>query len=133
MECITRQQLENINNKCSNGWKLDTFFYQTHSEKTLTKQIQTDDEHYLEFRLRYNLDNQITLHISNNYHKKGEYFAVSDGLGKNRILDEIQAPRRNLNKLIDFTKELTDTELLEINKNTKVASGYGLILPSEDF
>lgn len=54
-------------------------------------------------------------------------------MGKNRILNEIPARRKDINKLIPLTKELTNENLLEINKNTPVATGYGIIMPSEDF
>lgn len=133
MASITRQQVDSINNKCSNNWELDVQYYLMHNDKALIKQIAIDEEHYLEFCIRYNYNNQVTLHISKYYHKKGEYFSTSHGLGKSKTLDETQAPRKNINKLIDFTRKLTDTELLEINKNTKVSSGNGLVLPSEDF
>lgn len=133
MANITRQQIDSINNRCSNDWELDVDYYLMHNDKTLIKRIYIDEEHYLKFCIRYNSNNQVILHISNNYHKKGEYFSTSHGMGKTKILEETQAPRKNINNLIDFTRKLTNTELLEINKNTKVSSGNGLFLPSEDF
>ena len=54
-------------------------------------------------------------------------------MGKRKILDETQYKRKNINNLIELTKELNDTKLLEINKTTPLASGYGLIAESEDF
>lgn len=131
--CIKKEQINAINSKCSNGWTLDVQYFIHHGEKTLIKTIDIDNENYLEFAIRYNYKNQVTLHISKNYHKIGEYFSTSNGLGKNAMLDETQAPRKNVNKLIDFTKKLTNAKLLEINKNTKVLSGNGIFFPSEDF
>ena len=54
-------------------------------------------------------------------------------MGKSTILDKTQVKRKNINNLIAFTKILTDNELLEINKNTKVSKCDGLILQSEEF
>ena len=54
-------------------------------------------------------------------------------MGKSKILDTIPVKRKSINKLIDFTKTLTDKELMEINKNTKVSKSNGLILQSEEF
>lgn len=54
-------------------------------------------------------------------------------MGKKKILDETPVKRKDINKLILLTKELTDENLLEINKNTQVATGYGMITQSEDF
>lgn len=54
-------------------------------------------------------------------------------MGKNKILDETSVKRKDIKKLILLTKELTDEKLLEINKNTPLATGYGMILQSEDF
>lgn len=58
---------------------------------------------------------------------------VQVGMGKCKILDETPVNRKDVNKLILLTKELTNEKLLEINKNTPVATGYGLIVQSEDF
>ena len=58
---------------------------------------------------------------------------VQIGLGKNTIIEEIPSKRKMLNNLIEYTSSLSNEELLKINQNTKVSSGYGLIMPSEDF
>ncbi len=55
------------------------------------------------------------------------------GMGKSKILDRIPVKRKEINKLILFTKVLTNEKLLEINKNTPVAPAYGMITQSEDF
>ena len=132
MAKITKEQIQRINEKCSNGWRLDIEYYLFHNEKTLIKQIKIDYEHYLEFRLNYNYKNQISLHISKFYHKQGDYFASSEGLGKSKILNEIQATRKNLNNLIDFTNSLTDDECMRINAETPVTKSC-IFVESEDF
>lgn len=133
MSKLTKEQILKINSMCSNGWRLDIQYFMYHSEKTLRKQINLDKQNYLEFTLIYNSQNQIILHISKFYQEKGKSYASTHGLGKNRILEETKAKRKNVNDLIRFTKTLTDEELIEINKHTKVAPGYGLIMKSEEF
>lgn len=133
MAKITTKQISSINNKCYNGWKLDVQYYMYHNEKTLIKDIELDEEHYLQFAIRYNWKNQISLHISKFFHKKDEAFASTSGMGKRKILNSISAQRKDVKKLIEFTKTLTDDKLMEINENTPLAKGNGLILESEEF
>ena len=132
MAKITKQQIENINKKCTNDWRLDVEYYLFHNEKTLIKHIKLDNEHYLEFALRYNYKNQISLHISKFHHKEGDYFASSQGLGKSKILDETQVTRKNVNNLIEFTNKLTDDECMRINAETQVTKSC-MFLASEEF
>ena len=132
MPKITKQQIENINKKCMNDWRLDVEYYLFHNEKTLIKHIKLDNEHYLEFALRYNYKNQISLHISKFHHRQGDYFASSEGLGKSKILDETQATRKNINNLIEFTNRLTDDECMRINAETQVTKSC-IFVPSEAF
>lgn len=129
---ITKQQIENINSKCSNSWELDLRYFLYHSEKTLKKVIELDSEHYLEFKLDYNYKNQIGLFINKFYHKTGDNFATSNGLGKKKILEETPAPRKSINKLIEFTKTLNDDELMKINNETDVIRSP-IFVPSEAF
>lgn len=133
MATITQEQVDNVNKQCSNGWQLDIFYYVCHSEKRLTKQIDIDNENYLEFALEYNSKNQISIHISKFYHKPNEECASTSGMGKSAILDPTEYKRKNVKNLIAFTKTLNNEKLMEINKNTKVSSGYGLIMQSEEF
>ena len=132
MAKITREQIKKINSKCQNGWELDVQYFIFHSEKTLKKIIEQDTEHYLEFRLDYNYNNQITLFINKFYHKANDEFATSNGLGKKKILEESPAPRKSINKLIEFTKTLPDDELMKINNETDVIRNI-MFVPSEAF
>lgn len=132
MARITREQIQKINNKCSNDWRLDVEYYLFHNEKTLIKHITLDDEHYLEFRLDFNWKNQVTLHISKYHHKVDDYFATSEGLGKSRLLNETQATRKSINNLIDITKNLNGEECMKINTETKVTKSP-LFVASEEF
>ena len=133
MAKITQKQIEEINNKCKNNWKLDISFYLFHNEKTLIKEIKLDEEHYLRFSLNYNYKNQIILHINKYEHEKGQHYACANGLGKLIIVDETKYPRKNINNLIKISLNFTDEELLKLNKVTKVLTGGGMFLPSEDF
>lgn len=132
MAKITKQQIENINKKCMNDWRLDVEYYLFHNEKTLIKHIKLDNEHYLEFALRYNYKSQISLHISKFQHRQGDYFASSEGLGKSKILDETQVTRKNVNNLIEFTNRLTDDECMRINAETQVTKSC-IFVASEEF
>lgn len=133
MASITNEQISKINNMCSNGWKLDVDYFIFHNEKTLIKQISLDEENYLEFTIRYNYKNQISLHISKFYQEKGKNYASTSGMGKSKVLRETQYRTKRLCNLIVHTAILSDARLLEINKNTELASGYGLIIQSEEF
>ena len=132
MANIKREQIQKINQKCSNNWSLDVQYYLFHSEKTLIKHIQLDEEHYIEFRLLYNWKNQITLSFNKFHHKEGDYFATSNGLGKSRILDTTEFSRKNINNLITLTETLTDEELMTINAGTEVIRSP-IIVASENF
>ena len=82
MATITKEQVQKINNSCSNDWKLDLEYYLYHGEKQLVKHIDLDNEHYLQFSLHYNSNNQIALHINKFYHKPNDYFASANRNGK---------------------------------------------------
>lgn len=132
MAKISKEQIQKINAKCMNDWRLDVEYYLFHNEKTLIKHIKLDSEHYFEFALRYNYKNQISLHISKYYHKEGDYFASSNGLGKSKILNAIPVTRKNLNNLIELTKTLNDDECIRINAETPVTKSP-IFVPSEAF
>ena len=132
MAKITREQIQKINNKCKNGWELDIQFFIFHNEKTLKKIIELDEEHYLEFKIDYNFKNQIVLFINKFYHKLGEDYATSNGLGKKKMLEETPASRKSINKLIEYTETLTDEQLMQINSETDVIR-TPLFVPTEAF
>lgn len=133
MPKISVEQVKKINAKCSNGWRLDLEYYSTHGEKQLIKCIELDEESYLRFIICYNSQNQMVLYISKFYHKKGDYFAHSEGLGKRAMLNATPTKKKEINKLIPLTHLLTDKDLMEINEKTPVLDGGGLFVPSKDF
>lgn len=132
MAKITREQIQKINNKCKNGWELDIQFFIFHNEKTLKKIIELDEEHYLEFKIDYNFKNQIVLFINKFYHKLGEDYATSNGLGKKKMLEETPTSRKSINKLIEYTETLTDEQLMQINSETDLIR-TPLFVPTEAF
>lgn len=132
MSKITREQLQKINNSCQNGWRLDVQYFLFHNEKRLYKHIELDNENYLEFALLYNYKNQIKLSINKFHHKQNDTFAVSQGLGKSKILDDTVATRKNTNNLIEFTKKLDDEQLMEINSTTEVEQSI-MFVPTPAF
>lgn len=133
MAKITQEEIDKVNSRCRNDWQLDVKYFLMYKEKILIKRIELDEQNFLEFLLRYSSENKIQVHISKFFHKPEEPFASTSGMGKTAILDDTAVARKNVNKLIEYTKELTDEKLLEINKNTEVSRSNGLILQSEDF
>lgn len=129
---ITREQIQKINKSCKNGWELDIQYFIFHSQKALKKIIELDTEHYLEFRIDYNYNNQITLFINKFYHKANDEFSTSNGLGKKKILEETPVTRKSINKLIEITEQLTDNELMKINNEIDVIRNI-IFVPSEAF
>ena len=59
-------------------------------------------------------------------------YAYQVMLTKKKILEESPAPRKSINKLIEFTKTLTDDELMKINNETDVIRNI-MFVPSEAF
>lgn len=112
---ITKNQVQKINNKCSN-WKFDTDFYIFHSMKTLSKKLKIDNTGYFAFRLYYNNENQVTLNIKRFNYKDGVSVAEK---AKNIILDKKVYARISPSKLLDFADKLTDDELLKLYAKNK--------------
>lgn len=80
MAKITNEQIKSINNKCKNGWRLDTEYFIFHNEKTLVKTIEIDEQNYLRFTIGYDWNNKIILRISKFFHKQDDFFAVTSRL-----------------------------------------------------
>lgn len=131
MSKFSKEQIQKINAKCKNKWKLDIQYLVFHNEKQLYKIIELDQEHYLQFELSYDWNNQIILRISKYYHREVDSFASSNGLGKKKILTESQN-RKNINNLIEYTYKFTDEELMKINSETEVIKS-NIVMASENF
>lgn len=114
---ITKRQVREINNKCSNRWEFDTTFFVFHSMKTLFKRLKIDDTGYFEFRLYYNNQNQITLNITRFDYKEN---VTVRGETTNIILDKTEVKRRNNSKLLNMSEKLTDERLQKYMKETNI-------------
>ena len=130
---MTKKQVEELNNRCKNGWKFDVTYFIYHQEKTFIKRIKLESEGYLEFRIYYNNQNQIAFHISKFSYIQDKACATTEGLGKITVIDNTKYTRKNINNIIIVTARLTDEELLKINSETKVSEGGGLFLSSNEF
>lgn len=129
MAKINKEQVQRINDKCSNDWIVDTIHLVSFGEKQLLKRLTTDNKGFLEFTIYYNSDNQILLRISKFEYINGcDSLAVNNGVSKCKILDETKSKRKSVDKLVNFTNILTDKKLLEINSNTEAPIITGLIL-----
>lgn len=91
MPKITREQVEKINGKMGNGWKLDLYYFLMRGEKAAVLEIPQDDGGYIQGKLY--IDNvfdwrkdayngiQIKLNVSR-WHKGHEHGVyTSNGLG----------------------------------------------------
>ena len=107
-----------INSRCRNGWKFEKEYFVLNFHTGLYKTINIDNKSCWKFILSYNFQNQIILHINKYYinQEKGNYF--SKGIGKTNILSKKKAIRKDINNLIEFTKVLTDDELMKFISNT---------------
>lgn len=123
MAKITNEAIKKINDKCANNWKFDVNYYFFHSEKTLTKTIKLDDEHFLKCQLYFSEECKmfrrvgwnITLHISKFTGLDG-VFATSSGLG---LFRDIAYPkdRRSYADLEKLTAIIDDSYIMEIYNN----------------
>ena len=130
---MTKKQVEELNNRCKNGWMFDVPYFIYHQEKTFIKRIKQQNEGYLEFRIYYNSNNQVSLYISKFTYTSDKACATSEGVGKITVIDNTKYTRKNINNIIIVTARLTDEELLKINSETKVSEGGGLFLSSNEF
>ena len=80
----------------------------------------------------WNLDYITLIKTKLKYIFKGDYFATSNGLGKSRLLDNIQYTRKSIKDLINYTKTLNDEELMTINAMTE-ATITPIFVAGEDF
>lgn len=113
---MTKQQIMEINNKCKNNWEFDTEFFVFLSMKTLFKKVKIDDTGYFEFRLFYNNQNQITLHIKRFYYEDNR---IMEREATSIILNKKVYERENVSRLLDMTEKLTDEQLLKLYAETK--------------
>ena len=130
MANITRERILKINGECKNDFVLDIQYYVMYGQYMLVKNIDLDDENYVKayitFRdykdkanpYKYTGKYQIYLNVSKWYHKKGDYFASSSGLGKSILLSEETFDKKAVKTLQKFTEHVTNEMIMQIyNEN----------------
>lgn len=128
---ITRNQINTINAKMSNGFRLDVRHYLLWGQKQAVKPIQLDDNTTLTATLTWmdsyerktttygqtiNVPNgmhHIALNISVWHHKDGEQVATSHGLGQ-WIDVGADAPRCNFSAIQKLTANYDDAAILAL-------------------
>lgn len=121
MANITREQVQKINDKMSNGWEFNLRHFIFHSgEKTPVKRIKLDDTHYLEAQLWFTekyknfcLNGlEITLNISH-YTSTGNGMATSYGMGIFRRIPYTKT-RKSFADLQKLTAIINDEYIMNI-------------------
>lgn len=115
MKPMTKREIEQINNKCSNNWKFDLLYFIYRNQKNLIKKVRMPDETgYFQFRLCYNNENQVTLNMREFRYFPAENVTV-ENTDRNIVLKENTYKKRNLHNLILSTLELNDNRLIALN------------------
>lgn len=129
MPGITKEQIKKHNEKLSNGWRFDPYFYVTWGEKIARRIITKDEKHYLQFTLRYfPLNKEVTNDFGQKFSvPSGKYILtlvcceytqinpkdlfVSSGTGKHFTFDK-PCNSRVFSGIAKKTIDLTEQELL---------------------
>lgn len=118
MNKTIREQIEDVKNKCGNGFELDLQYLMFHKEKQLEKKVFINDNQYLRYTLffsknykGYNKTIEIGMRISK-YTIQGDY-ATSQGLGQRFTIEE-GLTRKSFNHLMELTHTI-DLSQYEIN------------------
>ena len=137
---ITRDQINAINAKMSNGFRLDAKHYVMWGEKQAVKAIQIDDNTTLTatltwrdsyeskttvYRQTLNVPNgmhHIALHLDVWHHKDGEQVATSHGLGQWIDIGP-DAPRCNFSAIQKLTANYDDAAILALYDAKQHAPG----------
>lgn len=123
MAMMTREAVEKINAKCKNGWKFDTKYHLFHNEKTVCKNIELDDDHYLNCQLYFSEKRanyrkvgwKVVLHISK-FHRQGGGISASYGMGLFRDIP-YDKERKMFSDLEKLTAVIDDNYIMEICNN----------------
>lgn len=126
---MTNQEAIKINDKCSNGFKLDVAHYIFHKEKQLVKEIPLTENTFLKVNLsffpeymeRENFSRQrfnvptgnIVPTLWYNICKNEGNVSVSHGLGYTKTIGT-PTERKSIANLCKLTTEFTDEKLMEI-------------------
>jgi len=128
MSKLLRKDVEKWNSECSNGFKFDIQYFIFHNEKTLEKDIVLDDENFLKAHLSFyakyenfkEVGYYINLNVSKYYHKKGDNFSSSNGLGVNLQINDTIYTKRSFKELQKATATITDDVILALAENKQI-------------
>lgn len=125
MANITREQINKLNSKCSNGFRFDLNYFLFHNEKVFEKRIKIGENKILVAKLmfydRWDTEqrkqlNIPTIHLAE-YLDKGSVMS-SSGLGY-FITIAPSVERKNTNMLASFTKDYDDAAILKMYEDSK--------------
>lgn len=126
-------KIKEMNEKLSNNWAINTWFYMCHKEWQIEKRITIDDTHCYKFTIAYSKrysDTNYKLKLYVNRCTQDGAFEVSHGLGKQLDLTENIYKQRSFNNLLKASA-LYPTEILQqyLNDNKfEFVSGGGIIV-----
>ena len=140
MAKITIEQIKKINDKCFNGFKLDTQYFLLHNEKTLYKDININEGLKIEVKINYyaEYENSLgynrptgklipTLNFRKWVNNDNSTMWSSTDWGKRKIISDERPTRKNISLLQKLTKEVTD-ELIR----GYIIEFYGNIFDTEE-
>ena len=121
MAKITIEQVKKINSKCDNNFRLDVQYFLIHSEKTLYKDIDINNNLKIEVKINYFPEYENSLGYNRetgkliptlNFRKwvreyEGSLWSSTDW-GKRKIISDERPTRKNISLLQKLTKEVTD-------------------------
>lgn len=121
---ITREQVEKINAKMGNGWKLDLYYLAMRNEKTAVLQIPTEDSGYIQGKLY--IDNvfdwhpgayngiQVKLNVSRWYKGNTEGVYASHGLGYWVYFNRPEMKKAMFAEVQRMTHEITAEDIMSL-------------------
>lgn len=129
MAKITMEQVEKINAKMGNGFKLDIETFLSYKEKVAVKEVEISEHEYLEATLLFveRASLKIELHIALYKKAVGETLYSSSGTGVQIIFDE-DYKRKNFVEIQKKTHKITDEFIIQEAKKH-----YGKLIDSCSF
>ena len=140
MAKITIEQVKKINSKCDNKFCLDVQYFLIHSEKTLYKDIDINNNLKIEVKINYFPEYENSLGYNRetgkliptlNFRKwvreyEGSLWTSTDW-GKRKIISDERPTRKNISLLQKLTKEVTDELIRDY-----IIEFYGNIFDTEE-
>lgn len=124
MPNITREQVNKINAKMGNGWKMDVYYYLLHGEKTAVLEIPQEDGGYIQGKLY--IDNvyswrpedyngiQIKLNVSRWHKGNTDGVYTSNGLGHWTLINRPDMKKAMFSEVQKLTHTIRVEDVLDI-------------------